>query len=52
MTISLTATLIVAILGVIAIVVAATKEGMGSQFWFNVAFWVTALALLGGIYIR
>lgn len=52
MTISLTATLIVAILGVIAIVVAATKEGMGSQFWFNAAFWATALALLGGIYIR
>lgn len=52
MNVTLTSALVVAILGVIAIVVAASKEGLGSQFWFNCAFWVTALALLGGIYLK
>lgn len=52
MNIQITAAFVVLILGIIGIIVAATRESLTSQFWFNCAFWVTALTLLGGVYFR
>lgn len=46
-TLSVSAFLVVLILGLIAIVVACTRERpMGSPFWFWCAAWVTMLSLL------
>lgn len=53
MTITVGATLIVFILGLIAIVVAVVKEkNFSSTFFYLTAFWVFALAMLGGIVVR
>jgi hypothetical protein len=52
MTIQITAALVVLILGLIALVVAATKESFSSTTWFYTAYWVGLLALLGGVYFR
>jgi hypothetical protein len=52
MTITTTAAFLVLLLGIIAIVIAVTREGISSVFFWWCAIWVAALAFLGGVFIR
>jgi len=53
-TLSVTWFVLVFLAGVIAIVIAATSEGLkSSTFWFHLSFWLAALAFLSpSVFVR
>lgn len=53
-TLSVTWFVLCCLCGLVAIVIAATNEGLkSSTFWFHASFWIAALALLSsGVWVR